>query len=84
MESEIKQKRDEDSPVERNPQRDEQKGVYANMPRVASIIERLHLEQDKLSGAPRTRLLRERKKTAGQANTDTGRKQRLEQTASSS
>ena len=82
MESEKvqKQKRDGDSPVERN----SQEGVEANIPRVASTIKRLHLEQEKLSGADRTRLLREKKKAAGQVNTDTGSKQRHEQTASTS
>ena len=86
MESEKtkKRKRDRDSPVERNPQRDGKEGVEANMPRVASTIKRLHLEKKKLSGAARTRLLREKKKAAGQANTDTGSKQRPEQTASTS
>ena len=55
----------------RNPQRDGQEGVKANIPRVASTIKRLHLEQEKLSGAARTRVLREKKKAAGQAFTDT-------------
>ena len=45
MESEIKQKRDGDSPVVRNPQRDGQEGAEA------STIKRLHLESKKLSGA---------------------------------
>ena len=49
MESEVKQKWDGDSPVERNPQRDGQEGVKANIPQVAYIIKRLHLEQKKLS-----------------------------------
>ena len=44
----------------------------------------LSLEQEKLSGAARTRLLQEKKKVAGQANTDTGIKQRPEQAASTS
>jgi hypothetical protein len=69
----------------RNPQRDGQEGVKANIPRVASTIKRLHLKQKKLSGAARTQLLREKKKkAAGQANTDTGSKKRPEQTASTS
>ena len=80
MESEIKKW---DSPVKKSPQRDEQKG--ANIPLVASTIKRLlHLEQKKPSGPSRTRLLREKKKATGQANTDTGSKQRPEQTASTS
>ena len=61
-----------------------QEGVEAYIPRVTSTIKRLHLEQKKLSGAARTRLLREKKKAAGQANTDTGSKQRPEQIASTS
>ena len=59
------------------------KRIEANIPRVASNTNRLHLEQKKLSGAARRRLLRE-KKAAGQANTDTGSKKRPEQTASTS
>ena len=46
MESEKKTntlKRDGDSPVERNSQSDGQEGVEANIPRVASTINRLHL-----------------------------------------
>ena len=83
MESKTKLKQDGDSLVERHPQRDGQEGVEANIPGVASTIKRLHLEQKKLSGAARTRLLREKKKkAAGQANTDTGSKKRPEQTAS--
>ena len=65
---------DEDSPVERTPQRDGQKGIEANIPRVASTTNRLHLEQTKLSGAAR-RLLREKKNAAVQANT--GREQKV-------
>ena len=68
---------DGDSPVERNPQSDRQEGAKANIPLVASPINRLHLEQKKLSGAARKRLLREKKKAAGQANTDTGSKKDL-------
>ena len=77
MESKTKRKRDADSPVERNPQRDGQEQVESNIPRVVSTIKRLHLEQEKLSGAARTTLLRE-KKVAGQVNTDKGSKQRPE------
>jgi len=79
MESEIKPKWDGDSPIERNPQRDGQEGVQANIPRVASTIKSLHLEQKKLSEAARTRLLREKKKAA-----DTGSKKRPKQTAGTS
>ena len=72
-------KRDGDPPVERNLSRDGQEGVEANIPRGASTIKTLHQEQKKLSGAARTRLLREKKKAA-----DTESKQRPEQTASTS
>ena len=65
MESKIKRKWEGDSPVERNLQRDGQEGVEVNIPRVASTIKRLHLEQKKLSGVARRRLLREKKKAAG-------------------
>ena len=65
MKFKIKRKRDRDSLVERNPQRDGQEGVAANILRVTSTTKRLHLEQMKLSGAARTRLLREKKKPAG-------------------
>ena len=87
METEIKQKIikwDTDSPVERNPQKDGQEGVEANIPRVASTINRLQQEQKKLSGAVKRKLLWEKKKAAGQANTDTGSKQQPEQTDSTS
>ena len=87
MESEKtqKRKRDGDSPVERNSQRDGQEEVEDNIPRITSTIKRLHLEPKKLSGAARTRLLREKKKkSTGQANTETGSKQQPEQKASTS
>ena len=64
MESEKtqKQKWDRDSQVERNQQTHGQEGAEANIPPVASTIKGLHLEQEKLSGAARTRQLREKKK----------------------
>ena len=84
METKIKQKRDWDSLVERNLQRDGQEGVDANIPRVASTIIRLNLEQKKLPGVERRLRLREKKKAAGQANTDKGSIKRREQRASTS
>ena len=69
-----------DSPVERNLQSDGQEGVKANIPHVAPTINRLHLEQKKLSGARRKLLREEKKRVAGQANADTGGKKRPEQT----
>jgi len=75
---------DGDSPVERNLQSDGQETNEANMPRVASTINMLHLEQNKLSEAARRRLLREKKRAAGQANTDTGSNKQTEQTTSTS
>ena len=47
---------DRDFPVEKTPQNDGQEGIEANIPRISSTTNRLHLEQKKLSGTARRRL----------------------------